>query len=79
MQHAFEHGGPDPREVGLAIVRAATDRRPKLRYPVGKDARLIFALKRILPERRFERVMAWIFHKTMSRPAAPAAQQEYAH
>jgi NAD(P)-dependent dehydrogenase (short-subunit alcohol dehydrogenase family) len=39
----------DPQWVADAIVRAATARRPRLRYLVGTDARAQALLKRLLP------------------------------
>jgi NAD(P)-dependent dehydrogenase (short-subunit alcohol dehydrogenase family) len=74
MQHAFDHGGPDPRDVARTIARAATDRRPRLRYPVGGDARLFFLLKRLLPARGFERVSEWLFNAAVLRKHGPAAR-----
>ena len=70
MQDMHVHGGPDPREVAEAIGRAATDAKPRLRYPVGKDAQALLFLKQILPERRFERVFEWLFRRTAARVPA---------
>ena len=50
----LEMNDADPRDVALAIVRAATERRPRLRYLVGADAKAQAALKAVLPERAFE-------------------------
>ena len=44
--------------VADTIVRAATARKPKTRYPVGPGVRLAIALRRILPDRAFDRVMS---------------------
>jgi len=44
----------DPRTVAKVIARAASERRPPLRYPVGIDARLGTAAKSVLPHRAFE-------------------------
>ncbi|MET7394287.1 oxidoreductase [Dactylosporangium sp. NPDC005572] len=44
--------------VADTIVRAATVRRPKTRYPVGPGVKLGIALRRILPDRAFDRVMS---------------------
>lgn len=44
----------DPRTVAKVIARAATERRPPLRYPVGIDARVGTAAKSVLPHRAFE-------------------------
>jgi NAD(P)-dependent dehydrogenase (short-subunit alcohol dehydrogenase family) len=43
-------------DVADAIYAALTDRRPKLRYLVGRRAALVLTLRRILPEVLFERL-----------------------
>lgn len=47
-----------PGVIADAIVHAATSPRPKTRYPVGKGARLILTLRRVLPDRVFD-VLIW--------------------
>jgi short-subunit dehydrogenase len=42
---------PGPELVARAILRALTARRPRLRYAVGPDARLVSFARRWLPER----------------------------
>ena len=42
---------PGPEIVARAILRALTARRPRLRYAVGPDARLVSFARRWLPER----------------------------
>ena len=42
---------PGPEIVARAILRALTARRPRLRYAVGPDARLVSFASRWLPER----------------------------
>jgi NAD(P)-dependent dehydrogenase (short-subunit alcohol dehydrogenase family) len=54
--HAATNAIP-PEKVAAAIERALTARRPKMRYPVGKDARLGVIFKRLLPDRWFEAAM----------------------
>jgi NAD(P)-dependent dehydrogenase (short-subunit alcohol dehydrogenase family) len=46
--------GDDPATVARAIVKAATDRKPKLRYTPGSRARQISTLRRIAPARAFD-------------------------
>jgi NAD(P)-dependent dehydrogenase (short-subunit alcohol dehydrogenase family) len=46
--------GDDPATVATAIVKAATDRKPKLRYTPGSRARQISTLRRIAPARAFD-------------------------
>jgi NAD(P)-dependent dehydrogenase (short-subunit alcohol dehydrogenase family) len=46
--------GTDPNAVARAILHAATTTRPRLRYPVGQDAKTLLLLKRLLPGSAFE-------------------------
>jgi NAD(P)-dependent dehydrogenase (short-subunit alcohol dehydrogenase family) len=48
----------DPIEVARLITSIAQDPNPKLRYVVGRDAKIQLAMKRILPWKRFEKVIA---------------------
>jgi NAD(P)-dependent dehydrogenase (short-subunit alcohol dehydrogenase family) len=48
----------DAREVAKLIVRIAQNPNPKLRYLIGGDAKLQLWLKRIVPWRRYERLVA---------------------
>jgi NAD(P)-dependent dehydrogenase (short-subunit alcohol dehydrogenase family) len=50
----------DPIEVARVIARIARDPNPKLRYVVGTDAKIQLALKRILPWKWHERLVARI-------------------
>ena len=43
----------DPERVAAAVVTALEAERPRLRYPVGGDARRAAILKRLLPDRAF--------------------------
>ena len=52
---AAMRGGDDPAVVGKTIVAAATDRKPKLRYPAGPRAGRISVLRRIVPARTFDK------------------------
>lgn len=60
-RHAFEKqmaaavkAGDDPADVAKAIVAAATDSKPKLRYPVGRTGR-VHTLRRLVPSRAFDK------------------------
>jgi NAD(P)-dependent dehydrogenase (short-subunit alcohol dehydrogenase family) len=46
-----------PREVAERVVRAAESGRPRARYRVAPSASLMLALRRVLSERAFERVL----------------------
>jgi NAD(P)-dependent dehydrogenase (short-subunit alcohol dehydrogenase family) len=47
--------GDDPSLVGETIVAAATDARPKLRYPAGTLARRVSKLRRYAPPALFDK------------------------
>ncbi len=45
-----------PRDVAVAVWRALTVKRPRLRYVVGRRASLVLAMRRHLPGELFERI-----------------------
>jgi NAD(P)-dependent dehydrogenase (short-subunit alcohol dehydrogenase family) len=47
--------GDEPSVVGETIVAAATDKRPKLRYPAGTLARRVSKLRRYAPSTLFDK------------------------
>jgi short-subunit dehydrogenase len=55
------NGGDDPSTVAKAIVAAATDAHPKLRYPAGVKARQLSAMRRIAPTRIFDKQLRKTF------------------
>ncbi|MGY2704664.1 MULTISPECIES: oxidoreductase [unclassified Nocardioides] len=50
-----------PEVVARTIVRAATAPHPRSRYATGKGARIIPAVRRVLPDRAFDAVLARAF------------------
>jgi NAD(P)-dependent dehydrogenase (short-subunit alcohol dehydrogenase family) len=48
----------DPIEVARLIARIAQDPNPKMRYLVGRDAEIQLAMKRILPWKWHEKIVA---------------------
>lgn len=48
----------DPAAVAQTIVRIAQDPHPKLRYLVGRDAKMQLAFKRVLPWKLWEKIIA---------------------
>ena len=48
----------DPIEVARLIASVAQDPNPNLRYLVGRDAKVQLALKRILPWKWYEKMIA---------------------
>jgi short-subunit dehydrogenase len=63
--------GMQPHMVAQVILRAATS-RPRLRYRVGQDTKLLILLKRLLPETLFERVRRRVFQ--VDKPADRESQ-----
>jgi NAD(P)-dependent dehydrogenase (short-subunit alcohol dehydrogenase family) len=47
----------DPEEVAALLARLVSEPAPKLRYRVGREARVLTVLKRLLPFRNFARLL----------------------
>jgi len=56
-----EQKGSPPEAVAKVVVDALTAKKPKARYPVGADARLILTLAHWLPEPMLDRVRLRLF------------------
>jgi len=56
------HGGEDPAIVAAAILEALNAPHPRLRYPVGKGASALSALRRLMPAALFDRSVRKKFH-----------------
>ena len=63
-------GGDEPSIVGEAIVAAATDSRPKLRYPAGPLARRVSKLRRYAPTTVFDKQIRKV--NQLNQPASSA-------
>ncbi len=50
--------GSKPAVIGDAIRRAVTARRPRTRYAVGAGAKPMIAIRRLLPDRAFDSLIA---------------------
>lgn len=59
-------------DVARAIERALSDRRPRLRYVVGRGAKLMIALQRYLPAETFRRAYTSQLVRRV-RPAQPSS------
>jgi len=59
-----------PVDVAALVHKALTVRRPRLRYMVGRKARLAVALRRWMPGESFERLYFGIVMRRVTRPAA---------
>ena len=63
IQRAVErerHGSP-PEVVAEAVFHALTDKRPRARYPVGKDVTLLMAMPWLLPDGLLDRIRYRLF------------------
>lgn len=56
-----ERGGSAPDVVARAVHHALTAARPRIRYPVGRDARLLVTLPRVLPDRWLDALRLRLF------------------
>lgn len=57
----MEHAGSPPEAVARVIMRALDDRKPRTRYPAGKDSRKLTWLAWALPERLLDRAILRTF------------------
>ncbi|WP_328603482.1 hypothetical protein OG943_25715 [Amycolatopsis sp. NBC_00345] len=55
---AMTRNGLPAEKAALVIARAVTDRRPRTRYTIGRDAALLTRLSRVLPDRLLDRILA---------------------
>lgn len=61
IQEAVRNGD-EPAVAAKAIVAAATDRKPKLRYPAGTRASRVSMLRRVVPAGAFDRQIQKLNH-----------------
>ncbi len=54
--------GIDPDEVAAAIEHALTAERPRTRYLVGRDAKIQARVRRLIPDRLYDRIVASQLH-----------------
>ncbi|MEV6304220.1 SDR family oxidoreductase [Actinoplanes sp. NPDC051861] len=55
---AFTRAGISAERAARGITRAVTDRRPRTRYTLGRDAAVLTRLSRVLPDRALDRMLA---------------------
>lgn len=53
-----KQSGTSPEAVAQAVTHALTARKPKLRYPVGLDAKLVTMITKFFPERWTDAILA---------------------
>ncbi|WP_250008082.1 SDR family oxidoreductase [Actinoplanes sp. M2I2] len=72
---AFTASGLPAEAAGRVIADAATVRRPRTRYTIGRDAAVLTRLSRILPDRLLDRLLAADLrpHFPKGQPATSAA------
>jgi NAD(P)-dependent dehydrogenase (short-subunit alcohol dehydrogenase family) len=70
-------GGDEPSVVGKVIVAAATDARPKLRYPAGPLARRVSKLRRYAPSTAFDKQIRKV--NRLNGPASPSVPSAEGH
>lgn len=67
MDHFYEnydkHYSKKPEAVARLVYKALVAKHPKIRYMLGRREKLFFALKRILPQRTFEKIYNRVFPK----------------
>lgn len=56
-----------PKVIADAVLHAANSARPRTRYPVGRGARAILTLRRILPDRLFDPVVMLVLKRVAAR------------
>jgi NAD(P)-dependent dehydrogenase (short-subunit alcohol dehydrogenase family) len=61
LAFAREEAGTLPHVVARTVQRALTARRPRARYPVGKNARMLVAMPRLLPDRLLDWIRLRLF------------------
>lgn len=55
---AFTKAGKSAEDAAKVVAKAATERRPRTRYTIGRDAAVMSRLSRVLPDRVLDRVLA---------------------
>lgn len=55
-----EKSGSSAEDVAATVWKAATDGRKRLRYPVGRDARQLLLLRRLLPDALYFKVVGTV-------------------
>ncbi|HEX2637646.1 MAG TPA: SDR family oxidoreductase [Gemmatimonadales bacterium] len=68
--YAMERDGSPPEVVAPVVLQALTARNPRARYVVGKHARVLTTLARVLPDRELDAVRSRLF----SLPAAVGSE-----
>ncbi|MFD4638279.1 SDR family oxidoreductase [Lentzea sp. NPDC058436] len=65
---AFTKSGVTSAHAAERIAKAVTDRKPRIRYTIGRDAGMLIPLARFLPDRVLDRVLGAILRPHFPRP-----------
>lgn len=49
--------GSPPEVVAEAVLHALTNKKPRTRYPSGSGAKRMLFMRRLLPDRQFDRIV----------------------
>ncbi|HXJ86858.1 MAG TPA: SDR family NAD(P)-dependent oxidoreductase [Candidatus Binatia bacterium] len=71
--YKMEKNGSPPEVIALAVHHALTSNRPRIRYRVGRHAKLLAALPRILPESVMDAIAIRMFGLTAPDQSTSAA------
>jgi NAD(P)-dependent dehydrogenase (short-subunit alcohol dehydrogenase family) len=66
----FTRAGLPADQAGAIVAKAATARRPRTRYTIGRDAAFLTRLTRILPDRLLDRVTAMTLRPYLPKTTA---------
>ncbi len=69
--------GVEPNEVARAVEHALLSSRPRTRYPVGRQAKLLIPLSRLLPDRLKDELLLRVsgLPRTADATAGPSAER----
>jgi NAD(P)-dependent dehydrogenase (short-subunit alcohol dehydrogenase family) len=76
LTHAV-HAGDDPTVVAQVVLKAATSRTPKVRYPAGPLARRLALLKRVAPAALLDRGIRQANKLTTVQKTAPKTSHDH--
>lgn len=73
--YAMEKNGSSPDVVSQAVHHALTSSRPRIRYRVGKHAKLLATLPKVLPESVMDAIRIRMFGLTVSNESTSASAE----
>jgi NAD(P)-dependent dehydrogenase (short-subunit alcohol dehydrogenase family) len=73
VDQILEKSSFGPSEVAETVYRILHTRRPRLRYVVGRSAKVIFACRRYIPGELFQNIYWAIVRKMVTQPKNPVS------